>query len=151
MSPCVRISFFAACCLLHCSRVWSFAGALVFAFARFGFAHGLHHYTIAYFWHVPLDLVVCRWIVSGEGINFRERRFVFALVVALITGIQNVYYTNMFAQFVLFGGLVQWGRRGWRASLPAAAVIGTSATGFLLMNANTFVLPFNPRSNIRTR
>jgi len=131
-------SFFVACRLLDCSRVWSFAGALVFAFAHFGFAHGLHHYTIGYFWHVPLGLVVCRWVVKGQGINFRERRFIFALIVALITGIQNVYYTNMFAQFVLFGGLVQWRRNGWRAALPATTIIGVAAAGFLFMDLSTF-------------
>lgn len=133
------VSFFAACRLLGYSRIWSFAGALVFGFARYGFAHELHHYTLGYFWHVPLGLVVCRWVATGEGIDFRERRFIFAVVIAFLTGIQNVYYTNMFAQFVLFGGLVQWRRRGWRASLPAAIIIGVAASGFFLMNLSTFL------------
>lgn len=136
------LAFYAACRLLNCAWSWAFAGALVFAFARYAFAQGIHHFTVAYYWHVPLCLVVCRWILSGEGIGFRDRRFVFALAVAFVTGMQNVYYTNLFAQFVLFGGLVQAWRRGWRAALPAAAVIGTAATAFLLMNLNTFFYHF---------
>lgn len=136
------VAFYTACRLLKCAWVWACAGALAFAFARFVFAHGAHHITVAYSWHLPLCLVVCRWIIVGNGINFRERRFVFALLVAFVTGIQNVYYTNLFAQFVLFGGLVLWWRRGARAALPAASLIGITAAAFLLMNLNTFFYHF---------
>jgi len=134
------VSFFAACRLLGDSRAWSCAGAIIFAFSRFTFAHGLHHFTIGYYWHMPLCLVVCGWIFNEEGINLRERRFIFAVIVAFVTGIQNVYFTNIFAQFVLFGGFLQWWRsRDWRAVLPAAAIIGVAALAFLLMNLNTFI------------
>jgi len=131
------LSFYAACRLLSCSWVWSFAGALVFALSRYAFAHGLYHITVAYDWHVPLCLVVCEWLMRGEGIKLGERRFGFALIVAFVTGVQNVYYTCMFLQFVFFGGLLQGWRRGWRQALPAAAIIGASAAAFLLMNLNT--------------
>jgi len=131
------VSFYAACRILNCSWPWSFAGALIFAFAQYAFGHGLHHITVLYYWHVPLCLVVSAWIIRGEGIKLGERRFIFALVVAFVTGVQNVYYTNMFAQLVLIGGLVQAWLHGWRRALSAAAVIGTMAGAFLLMNLNT--------------
>ncbi|MGB8354626.1 MAG: hypothetical protein WCD79_12105, partial [Chthoniobacteraceae bacterium] len=54
---------------------------------------------------------------------------------------------NMFAQFVLFGGLVQWRRHGWRASLPAVAVICVAASGFFLMNLTTFCYHFSHGPN----
>jgi len=133
------LSFYAACRLLNYSWVWSFAGAFVFAFARYAFAHGLHHLAVLYYWQVPLCLVICRWVMQEPGIKFGERRFNFALAVAAITGVQNVYYTGMFAQFVLIGGLVQAWRGGWRRSLPAVAIIAVAAVGFLAMNANTFL------------
>jgi len=131
------VSFYAACRMLNYSWIWAFAGALIFAFARFAFAHGLHHIMITYYWHLPLCLVVILWMMDKEGIGFGERRFIFALIVAFITGIQNIYYTNLFAQFVLFAGLVQGWRHGWRATWPALAIIGTAAAAFLLMNLNT--------------
>jgi hypothetical protein len=133
------VGFYTACRLLNASWIWSCAGALVFAFSRFAFAHGLHHLTVAYVWHVPLCLVVCEWLMRGEGIKLGERRFGFALIVAFITGVQNVYYTYLFVQLVFFGGLIQAWRRGWRQALPAAAIIGTSAAAFALMNLNTIV------------
>ena len=131
------LGFYAACRMLNCSWIWAFAGALVFAFSRYAFAHGLHHLEVAYYWHVPLCLVVCEWVMRGEELKLGERRFVFALVVALVAGVQNIYYSFMFVQFVFFGGLVQAWQRGWRQALPAAAIIGTSAAAFLLMNLNT--------------
>jgi phosphoglycerol transferase len=128
------ISFYIACRLLNGAWEWSLAGAMVFALSRYAFAHGLHHITVAYCWHVPLCLVVCEWLIRGEGIKPGERRFWFALIVAFVAGVQNVYYTYLFAQFVLFGGLYQGWRAGWGRLLPAAAIVGTSALAFLLMN-----------------
>lgn len=133
------VSFYAAARLLGGAWLWSFAGAMIFAFARYAFAQGLHHFTLACYWQVPLGLVVAVWMLRGEEIGFGAGRFRFALLVALITGLQNIYYTNLFAQFVLFGGLLQGCRRGWKASLPALAVVGTAAAAFLLMNSNTII------------
>jgi len=131
------LAFYTACRLLNANWTWAFAGALIFGFARYAFAHALHHLTILYYWHVPLCVLVGYWAISGEGIKWDGRRFYIALAVAFITGVQNVYYTNLFAQFVLFGGLLQGWRRGWRAAVPAGAVIGTAAVAFLVMNLNT--------------
>lgn len=134
------IGFYVACRLLRCSWAWSFAGALVFAFTRYVFAQESHAITATCYWHVPLCLVVCRWIICGKGIRFAEPRFIFAIIVAFLTGIQHVYYTNMFAQFVLFGGLAQWWRqRDWKATLPAIAVIGFAAAAFFLVNLHTLI------------
>lgn len=133
------LSFYVACRLLNGSWVWSFAGALVFAFSRYAAAHGLHHVTIAYDWHVPLCLVVGEWLMRGDGIKLDERRFVFALTVAFATGVQNVYYTFMFIQLVFFGGLYQGWKRGLSQTLPALGVIGTSTAAFVLMNLNTIL------------
>ena len=74
----------------------------------------------------------------GEGIAFRHWRFLFALAIAFVTGVQNVYYAAMFAQLVLIAGVLQAVRRGWRAILPAASIIGVVAGVFLVMNLNTF-------------
>ena len=137
------LSFYAACRLLKYGWIWSFAGALVFAFARYGFSHQIHHIPTAYVWHVPLCFVVFLWIVSEGGIQFKTPRFVFAILVAFFTGMQSPYYTYMFAQFVVIGALVLWWRsehwREWRIYLPAAAVIGAAAAAFLFMNLNTFL------------
>ena len=132
------VSFYAAARLLGGAWLWAFSGAMVFAFARYAFAQGLHHLTVTYCWHVPLCLIVGIWMMRGVGIEFGTGRFRFALLVALITGAQNTYYTNMFAQLVLLGGLLQGWRRGWQAALPAVSIVAAAAVAFLLMNVNTF-------------
>jgi hypothetical protein len=133
------LSFYAACRILNVLWTWSLAGALVFAFSRYAFAHGLHHLTVAYYWHVPLDLVVCEWLLRGKPMKWSGQHFIFAAIVAFITGVQNVYYTFMFAQFVVFAGLLQGWRHGWQRLLPAAAILGITAGAFLLINLNTFL------------
>jgi len=139
------LSCYVACRMLQCSWEWSLAAGFAFGFSRYIFAHAAHHVIIAYYWHIPLCLVVCRWVLSEEVLDWKSWKFRFALIVAFITGMQNVYYTNMFAQLVLFGGIVQWTRKGWkgwRAGLPAAAIIGCAAFAFFLMNADTFAFKF---------
>jgi phosphoglycerol transferase len=143
------VSFYAACRLAGGSWPWSFAGALAFAFSTYAFSHGLHHLPVTYYWHIPLCLLVCGWIFRGEGLRFGGGRFLFAIAVAFVTGIQNVYYTGLFAQFVLIGGLVQAWRRGWNKALPAVAVVGTAAAAFLLMNLNTIFYGFFHGGNER--
>jgi hypothetical protein len=136
------LSLYAAGRLLGVSWPWAFAGALVFAFSTYAFAHGLYHLTVLYYWHIPLCLVVCEWVLRGEGIRFGDRRFFFALVVAAVTGIQHVYYTAVFVQFLAWGGLVQMWRHGWRSVLPAVVLIVTAVAAFALMNVNTFAYHF---------
>lgn len=132
------VSFYAAARLLRGAWTWAFAGALVFAFARYGFAHELHHLPVLYFWHVPLDLVVISWLLDNAGLKWGDGRLIFMLIIGFLTGVQNIYYFYLFAQFVLMAGLIQCWRNGWRAALPAAAVLGISGAAFGLMNANTF-------------
>ena len=90
---------------------------------------------------MPLGLVVCGWIFRGETLD--RPRLVFALAVAFVTGMQNVYYTFMFAQLVLLAGAVEMWRGGaWRRAWPAAAIIACAAAAFLLMNVPTFAYHF---------
>ncbi len=130
------LAFYAACRLSNYDWAWSMAGALVFAFSRYAFAHGLHHIALVYYWHVPLCLLVCRWTSTRRGLG--GWRMPFALAVAVIAGVQNVYYTNMFLQLVLLGAFFQCVKRGWRAALPGAGVIAVAALTFLFMRTDTF-------------
>jgi phosphoglycerol transferase len=131
------VGFYAAARWWGGTWLWAFAGGMIFAFSRYEFGEGLHHITITSCWHVPLGLVVAAWMMREGPMPFGSRRFWFALAVAAVTGVQNVYYTNLFTQFVLIGGLLQGWRHGWRAALPALTIILTAAGAFLLINANT--------------
>ncbi len=132
------LGFYAAARMLGSSWEWAAAGGLVYAFSRYEFAQGLHHLAITAVWHVPLDLVICEWLFRGE-VGLRGRNFILALLLAVATGAQNVYYAVLFGQFVLFAGLYQMWRGGWRQALPAAAVLGGLVASFFLMNLHTLV------------
>ncbi len=146
LAPLAAVSFYAAARLLGGTWLLSCAGAMVFALARYAFAEGLYHLTVIYYWHVPLCLVVTVWLMRGEGIKFGTGRFRFALLVALITGVQHVYYTNLFAQFVLFGGLLQGWRHGWRTAAAVALIGTTAAAKSLSMNVGEIVVAFLPKA-----
>jgi hypothetical protein len=91
---------------------------------------------IACYWHIPLGLLVCFWIANGRGLKFRTRDYWFALGVAVITGLQNVYYTNAFIQLVGISLIIQWMKRGWsqwRAVVPAFSIGVAAFVTFFLM------------------
>jgi len=148
------VAFYFACRALRCDWVWSFAGALVFAFSRYGFAHGTHHLALIYYWHVPLCLLVCRWISTGNGLQFGARPYLFALAVAVVTGVQNVYYANLFIQLAALGAFFRLLRQGWRSALPAASVAAATGFTFLFMRTDTFLYQYlngpNPDAVVRS-
>ena len=151
------VAFYVSCRLLHASWLWAFTGAVLFGMSRFAFAHELHHLIVIYYWYVPLGLVVIEWLATGEGIQFKEWRFIFALLVAFITGAGHVYYTNLFAQLILLAGLTQGLRHGWRhgwfKTLPAVLIAGVALGTGVLMNLNTIIYQcihgYNPSAVLR--
>ncbi len=117
---------------------WTFVGALIFAFSTYAFRHGYAHLALTYYWHLPLGFLVCLWCGQARGLGFSDRRRLwFSVAVALVTGIQNPYYTNLFVQFLGFAVLAQAFRRQWKKTV-VPLLLGTLAiTGFALMNLDT--------------
>lgn len=132
------LSLFAVCRALRYRWQWSFAAALAFALAPYAFQRGLSHLNLTYYWHVPLGLLVCWWCAARDGVEIRSRRFWFGLAVALVTGVSNVYYTNMFLQFLGFAALAQAVRRNsWRRVATPIVLGGACFSAFLAMNVDT--------------
>ncbi len=120
-------------------RRWSFVGALAYGLAPFLFAQSPHHITVAWAWHVPLFIPVWKWVLSESGLVVGSKRFWMAVGIAVLTGLQNVYYTNIFCQLTLLGGLVACVRR--KSPFPLLAslgVIAAAAFAFGLMNLDTW-------------
>jgi hypothetical protein len=120
---------------------------VAYGFAPYAFAHGEHHLDLTFYWHVPLGLLVTRWLSVGEGLSMRGAKFLFAIAVGYVTGLQNQYYTFMFIQLAALGGLAQWVRRGWRAFLPALGLrvehVGLSGSE---SGRDRFSIPARPQS-----
>jgi hypothetical protein len=122
---------------LDCSNTWALVAALAFGLAPFIFAQSPHHITVASVWHVPLFLLVWKWASVEPGLAFGSRKFWWAIGIAFLTGLQNVYFTNILCQLTLLGAGLLWLRTGSRTPLKAAlAVIGAAAAAFALMNVD---------------
>jgi hypothetical protein len=131
--------FYGVARFSDCDRKWSFVGALAFGLAPYIFAQSPHHFTVASVWHVPLFIPVWRWVSTGEGISLLSRRFWISAGIAFLAGTQNVYYTNIFCQLTLLGGLAVFFRTRSAASLVAClGIIAASALAFGLMNLDTW-------------
>jgi hypothetical protein len=133
------LSMYAVCRVLRCHWSWAFAAGIAYGFVPYAFAHSEHHLDLTFYWHVPLCLLVTRWLSTGEGLTMRGARFLFALAVAFVTGLQNQYYTFMFIQLAILGGLAQWIHRGWRAVLPSLSICGASLFGFVFVSLDAIL------------
>ena len=67
-----------------------------------------------------------------------DTRFYLALAVAVFTGLNHVYYTNMLVQLAGIAFLYHAFQRRWACAGRAAAVAATGLGAFLAINLNTF-------------
>jgi hypothetical protein len=122
-----------------CRTPWAFVGGLAFGLAPFFFAQSPHHIACQYAWHLPLCVLVWTWVASGTGLSWGSRRLWQALAIALVTGMQSPYFSNVFCQLVILGGAVHaWRSRSWEAMKPVVAIVGAVALGFFVSNLDTF-------------
>lgn len=122
----------------QCTPAWAGTAALAFGLAPYLFAESPHHINCQYVWHIPLFLLVWKWVATEPGIQFGSRQFWNAIAIGVITGLQNPYYTFVFCQLTLLGAAVlAWRQRSRAALVAAAAIVGASALGFLLSNLDT--------------
>lgn len=132
-------SFYLVSRALGYHRVLSLCGAIIFSMSRYAFARNLSHLGPAYYWHVPLALLVIWWAGGNDSILKNPKKIWFCIVVAVLHGIQDPYFSGMFLQFLVLTSLVCLIRREtWsRILFPlgiASVVLGTC----VVMNLDTF-------------
>lgn len=117
--------------------VWSFVAALAFGVSPFIFAQSPHHVQVAYVWPVAFFPLVWRAVSTPPGLPLGSRPFWLAVGVGFVTGLQFVYYTNVFCQLVLLGAAVRWFKTRNTAALGGGlAVVAAAAAGFALNNVD---------------
>ncbi len=132
-------TFFGVARVSGCSNLWAFVGGLAFGLAPFMFAQSPHHSGVQWAWHVPLFTLVWRWVATDPGLAPWSDRAKQATGIGFLTGLLNVYYTNIFCQLTLLGAGIQYLRNRARpAFLAALAVIGAAAIGFAVGNVDTW-------------
>jgi len=135
--------FYAVCRASDCNRPWSAVAGLAFGIAPYAFAQSPHHITVAYVWHIPLFLLVWRWVATEPGIAPWTPRFWGAVGIGFLAGLQHIYYTNILCQLTLLGAAVVYCRnRSKPALLSACAVVAAAASAFALMNVDTWSYRF---------
>jgi len=133
------LTFYFVARYSQCTIPWAFLGGLAFGLAPYIFSESPHHPMVAYVWHIPLFLVVWEWVSTPPGIRPLSRRFWVGLSVAFLTGLLNIYYTNIFCQLTLLGGVFLFLRERSKPSLISTfAVIGGAAAAFVLMSLDTW-------------
>ncbi len=114
-----------------------FSGAILFAFSHYIFSRSLPHITLAYYWLVPLMLLVTWRTYSSRPIEIKSQQWRGAIAIAALTGVFNVYYTGMFLQFLGFAVLLHIARKQYSLIRFPLLLIGVTMACFLLMNADT--------------
>jgi len=108
-------------------RALSGAAAVLFATAPYLFLRSLPHLPLLYCWHVPLCLVVLVWGLSRRAPG--RGHFLVAVLVGLVAGAQNAYYTFMFLQLAGLALLIAMYRRARpQAALLAGGIAATLAS-----------------------
>ena len=131
-------SFYFACRQFGSHPIFSLAGAALFSLSRFAFARNLSHLTLAYYWHLPLGVLTV-WYCLTRPTIYRERRLIlFCVAVAVLHGVQNIYYTGMFLQFLLGISCYHAMRREpWRRIVFPLVLAAVAVFTVGLMNVDT--------------
>lgn len=119
-----------------------FSGAVLFAFSHYIFVRNLPHLSLAFYWHIPLFLLVTWWCFSRNEIMLGGKKWWISAAIAFVTGTLNVYYSGMFLQFLGFAVLLHIVRRQWQDAKVVFLLCAVTIFGFFLMNMDTFCARF---------
>jgi phosphoglycerol transferase len=132
-------SFYFVCLYLQYNIFLSLAGASLFALSRYLFYRGIMHLSLTYYWHVPLGLLVAWFCLTDVNLGQHRKKLLFCVAVAVLHGIQNVYYSWMFLQLLGLATLIRVLRqRSWSSLFPPVFVGSTLVATFIVMNCDTF-------------
>jgi hypothetical protein len=130
-------AFYAVGRHLRSRAEWAFAGGLAFSLSPFFFYRSLPHLTLAFDWPVPLAILVVTWCFARRGLRIGSRRFWLAVGIAALTGLHNVYFAGLLAQFLVLASVIQLSRRQRRAAaLAPVLLLGVLVSAVLVDNAN---------------
>lgn len=94
------VSFYAVCRYFRARPEWAFAGGAAFALSPYLFYRSLSHLTLSFYWPVPLAVLVVSWAFGRRALAMRSRRFAAAAAIVAVTGVHNIYYAGLLAQFL---------------------------------------------------
>lgn len=136
-------AFYFVARALRVDRIWAAVGAFLFSMSHFAFSRGLSHLVIASYWHVPLGLLVVWWCVRSTPVTRDRKRIFVTVATAVIFGVQNIYYSGIFFQFLVLAAFVCLVRRDDRGRIFFPLLVASIVLSVvLLMNADTLFYRF---------
>lgn len=140
------VSFYLVARVLALDWRYSLVSGFLFAFTAMAHARMLHHLVITYYWHIPLALLVCYWILEGN-LKVGSRRFWVSVAIGVIAGIQNPYFTAMILQLVCLCALKPFFERNWGVVLSVLAFVFVSLGAFFCLLIPNIVFSLTHGSN----
>lgn len=101
------LAFYGCARFLRCQRIWSFAGALLFAFTYQITSRGLPHLWLTFAYTVPCAVLVCWLVSSSRRVGIRNATTWFCLGTSVVLGVSNPYNLFFFLQLLTLALLVQ--------------------------------------------
>jgi hypothetical protein len=142
------LAFFGVARYLRVRPGWAAAGAVAFACSPYIFYRHLSHLALSLYWHIPLDVLVVGWCFRRYGLRVRSRRFAFALAVAVVTALFNVYYAALFVQLLVLCAAAQALRGAWRKA-AAPLLLSAGLLGILALESlGTLLHPLKQGRNL---
>jgi hypothetical protein len=130
-------SFYAVARYFRSRPEWAFAGACTFALSPFFFYRSLPHLTLSFDWPIPPAILVVTWCFGRSGLRLGSRRLWVAMAIVFVTGLHNIYYAGLLAQFLGLASLAPLvSRRAPGAALAPLILLGVLVASVVADNAN---------------
>src|SRR4051794_34149615 len=131
-------SFYFVARTLHYRAILCLAGAIVFSFSHYAFARSFGHIGPAFYWHIPLGLLVAYLSISDHPAFSDRKRFLFGVAVAVAFGVQDPYYAALFLQLLVVASVVCYARgRSWSTILFPVFIASAVLATCVVMNLDT--------------
>ena len=102
--------FFVARRGFHMGAPFATMSGILYGFTMYIVSRGTHHFSLIFYWIVPLQILTSAWLASRKGIAFKTKKFWFTMAVGLITGWSFIYYAFFAMQLYALALLVRMGR-----------------------------------------
>jgi hypothetical protein len=141
-------AFYACCRMLRYQRLWSFVGAILFAFTFYNWRRHIFHLFLSFSYVIPLSLVVSWLVLASKRLKLGGREFWFSVITSFVLGLSNPYSLNVFLQLLGFSILLNYWRTRDLVRLKVGLIcIAAAAVGFISVNLDTLGYAYAHGSN----
>jgi hypothetical protein len=142
------LAFYACCRMLRYPRLWSFVGAILFAFTFYNWRRHIFHLFLSFSYVIPLAIAASWLVLASKRLRLGGREFWFCVVTSFVLGLSNPYSLNVFLQLLGFSIVLNWWRTRDLVRVKVGLIcIAAAAVGFLSVNLDTIGYAYAHGSN----